>query len=347
MDFKQNPEALGVNIAEPKASSQLIKLADISSYLETASYLIHRWLPMNCKAIIIADYGSYKTFFAISIALAIATGSDWFGRKVTQRPVLYIVGEHVQGFLRRIIGAVKNDSYDNPFYILPEPIHMLNNQEAEKASDFCKQIHDETNQKPVVIVDTLNRNFGDGDESSTKDMTNFTNSLDKHIFPYSSGILIPHHTPKSSKTSRGSNVLPGYVDTELILTKEKANLTGKLEFSKIKDDEEGSPLILKFAQVDTGLTDSIGEPVTTLVLEDVVQKADSSSDKPNTKKNGIRNWLEKQGDFHDIDTLSERYEEFGYSNKANLKKAIIQLAKSPGNGIMQDGDRVGFKGSDS
>jgi len=305
-----NPEGLTVNSAKPEAISKMIKLVDVPQNIVEVSYLIHTLLPTYCKATLIADYGSYKTFFAISITVAIATGSDWFGRKVTQRPVLYIVGEHVQGFLRRIIGAVGNDSFDHPFYILPEPIHMLNNQEAEKASDFCKQIYEETKQKPFVIIDTLNRNFGDGDESGTRDMTNFTNSLDKHIFPHSSGMLILHHTPKSSKTSRGSNVLPGYVDTELILTKEKTNLTGKLVFSKMKDGEEGPPLTLKFAQVDTGLIDSVGEAVTTLVLEDAVQKADSSSDKLNTKKNGIRNWLEKQGNFYHIDTLSEKYNEF-------------------------------------
>ncbi|NTW88584.1 MAG: AAA family ATPase, partial [Desulfobulbaceae bacterium] len=261
--------------------AKLIWCKDIDGHIEPVEYLIHKLLQMNCKAAMVANFASYKTFVALSFAIAIARGDDWFGRKATQRPVLYIVGEHVQGVLRRIKGAVGVS--DIPLVIYPEPIRMLDTfnplpkqagiqpkemDEPVKIKALCLEIEKVTGKKPFVIIDTLNRNFGSGDESSTSDMTVFTNKLDDYVFPFSSGFLVVHHTPKAGNSSRGSNVLPGYIDTEITL-KGHTDLSAVMTFTKTKDDASPGNIDLRFKIVDTGLTPVEGEPVTTLVLESV------------------------------------------------------------------------------
>lgn len=200
------------------AIGKLIRCRDARDHIKPVEYLIHGILPQDCKAALIGDYGTMKTFMAQSVGISIASGSNWFGRITVQRPVLYIVGEHANGFLIRLWTAVGEDK-DIPLFTYPEPIRFLDPEQVEKAADLCKFIEEQEGNKPFVIIDTLNRNFGNGDENATRDMTTFTNQLDEFVFPYSSGFLLLHHTPKSGYGSRGSVVLPGYLDTELTITK--------------------------------------------------------------------------------------------------------------------------------
>ena len=71
----------------------------------------------------------------------------------------------------------------------------------------------------LIVLDTLNRNFGGGQENSDQDMTQFVGGCDdlRRRFPGSS-VLVVHHSGKVlSRGDRGSTVMRGAVDTRMQL----------------------------------------------------------------------------------------------------------------------------------
>jgi hypothetical protein len=99
----------------------------------------------------------------------------------------------------------------------------------------------------LIIIDTLARNFGGGDENSAKDMNTFVAGLDKlkNEFPNAS-VLVVHHSGKDSgRGPRGNSALFAAADTVMRLNKSGGLL--KLICEKQKDAEEfkSIPLILK------------------------------------------------------------------------------------------------------
>ena len=72
----------------------------------------------------------------------------------------------------------------------------------------------------LIVVDTLARCFGAGDENTQKDMNAFVAGADELRAQFSGcTVVVVHHMPKSStKTERGSGALSGAADTVLRLT---------------------------------------------------------------------------------------------------------------------------------
>ena len=67
----------------------------------------------------------------------------------------------------------------------------------------------------MIIIDTLARNFGAGNENSTEDMNAFVERVDDLKNTFNSCICLVHHTGHgSSNRARGSSVLPAAVDWE-------------------------------------------------------------------------------------------------------------------------------------
>jgi len=73
----------------------------------------------------------------------------------------------------------------------------------------------------LIIIDTLQRNFGPGDENSTEDMTLFVSRLDSYLRePFGACVLVIHHCGQIDKTrSRGSIVMKSSCEMEFGFTK--------------------------------------------------------------------------------------------------------------------------------
>jgi putative DNA primase/helicase len=71
-------------------------------------------------------------------------------------------------------------------------------------------------QPRIIIIDTLARNFGGGNENSTEDMSQFVAHIDKHLRDrFNATVLLVHHTGHgSAERGRGSRALKAAVDTD-------------------------------------------------------------------------------------------------------------------------------------
>ncbi len=85
--------------------------------------------------------------------------------------------------------------------ILTAPVQVLNFDSAKIAAEEISKLQAQHGQPALVVLDTLARNFGPGDENSTADMTKFIAGLDWMMENQITRLLV-HHSGHSDK-SRG------------------------------------------------------------------------------------------------------------------------------------------------
>ena len=120
--------------------------------------------------------GAGKTFTALDWVLSIAAGVPWLGHATLQAQVFYIYTEGQTGLRQRMNAwFAEHGKHLRPviaknFLAMHEPLNMRNPREVKK---FIHDLREEGFRPAVIVIDTLNKCFGSGDESRTQDMTEF------------------------------------------------------------------------------------------------------------------------------------------------------------------------------
>jgi RecA-family ATPase len=142
-------------------------------------------LPSNSLAMIYGEPGSGKTFLALDIALCTAYGLPWHSRECEKGAVLYFAGEGVTGMRKRIKAWRKHfrKEQDTPFTVVTGGANLISNGNDSDTQAILEKTH-ELQEGGVtirlIVVDTLARHFGAGDENNAKDMSAFIQNCD-HI----------------------------------------------------------------------------------------------------------------------------------------------------------------------
>ena len=147
------------------------------------------------------------------MGLSVATGISYHGLPVkTSGVVFYIAGEGFHGIPKRLRAwslANDIDLKDIPFFVSNQPAQFLNDTSAKEVILAIDELKAKHGEPTFVVIDTLNRNFGPGDESDNADMTKFIMAIDTSIrLRYECAVLILHHPPlNDSKRGRGASAL--------------------------------------------------------------------------------------------------------------------------------------------
>ncbi len=134
-------------------------------------------------------------------------------------------------------------------------------EEVEQKEDFKEQ------SIRLVVIDTVHRNFGYGNENSAQEMGNFMRMMDRIRNHWKCTVLLIHHTGYGDKDrGRGSSSFRGTLDADYTL--ERSENIVKLKPQKMKDAEEPEPICLEFQKVELGFVsdDDNDEPVTSAIL---------------------------------------------------------------------------------
>ena len=238
-------------------------------------WLLRGMLERDMLALIFGDPGSGKSFLAIDWACRVATGTPWRGHGVRVGPVLYIAGEGRQGFGRRVRAWQEHNgvSMDGaPLFVAP----ALAISDALQLADLVQVVEATApaERPSLVVLDTLARCFGGGDENSTQDMSRFVSACDALRQRWGCTVLVVHHTGHADKSrARGAIALKAALDAEYRLTNNGGLL---LSATKMKEAEMPPPLVMNLATVELpGLVDEYGNPVTSAAIE--VLDADTSA----------------------------------------------------------------------
>jgi len=257
--------AASLAVTAPKQTSGVrLTRADLIE-MRPPQWLLRGMLERDTFALVFGDPGCGKSFLAIDWACRIATGTPWRGHAVKGGPVIYIAGEGQLGFGRRIRAWSEHHGVSLtgiPLYVAPavaitEPGQLI---------QLATAIDAEAGQPSLIILDTLARCFGGGDENATQDMSRFVSACDALRRRYSCTILVVHHTGHGDKSrARGAIALKAALDAEYRLANDHSLL---LTATKMKDAETPAPLTMQLTTVDLpGLADDYGNPVTSAAIE--------------------------------------------------------------------------------
>lgn len=228
-------------------------------------WLLRGMLERDTFALVFGDPGSGKSFLAIDWACRVVTGTPWRSHDVTQGPVVYVAGEGQQGFGRRIRAWSEYNGVslaDAPLYVAP----AVAIPEARDLIALVQAIHDVAGKPTLIVLDTLARCFGGGDENSTQDMSQFVSACDVLRRQYGCTILVVHHTGHADKNrARGAIALKAALDAEYRLVNDDKLL---LTATKMKDSETPPPVAMELVPVELpGIVDEYGNPVTSAAIE--------------------------------------------------------------------------------
>jgi hypothetical protein len=230
---------------------------------EPVEWLIQDVLPRKGFSALFGPPGSFKSFVALDIAHSIATGTAWMGKEVsTPGAVLYICGEGHGGVGARI-RACRLHHRTEPgakVYVIRHQLNLRSSKEDIQQLHLAitNLVQREEIRFELVIVDTLARAFGGGNENDSSDMGAFIASLSKIQRLLDCALQIVHHVGKDiTKGLRGHSSLLGALDTELELQRLDAALqdnqyagSGNITITKQKDGSDGAKYGFRMVKVN-------------------------------------------------------------------------------------------------
>lgn len=210
--------------------------------------------------------GTGKSVVVTDIACHIAAGMDWHGVKVKQGLVVYVAAERKKLTERRMMAFRHHyDAHNVPLLVVGGRLDFT--KDLKDANDLIAAIRAAetvTEMKCVwVIIDTLTRVFGAGDQNASKDMTRFVQSCDQILAETKAHVTAIHHSAWSGERGKGAIDLDGAVDASFMVKKEGNK--HKLVCDGTNDGEEGDVLCFTMKSVQIG-QDEDGAPTTAPVV---------------------------------------------------------------------------------
>lgn len=162
-----------------------------------------------------------KSFVALDVAFAIATGRTWLGADTYKGSVLYVAAEGGRRFKRRLQAILKHQPTEGhiPFELIDEAIDLRSDDAHMKALiAICNDIKN----VELIVIDTLSRALSGGDENSSVDMGKLVSTLDIIRQKTGAHLMVVHHSGKDqARGARGHSLLRAATDTELELSDQK------------------------------------------------------------------------------------------------------------------------------
>lgn len=220
--------------------------------LPPPKWLIDGVMIENGLCLFWAGSDNYKTFVAIDMAMAVGTNTDWHGHSVSGGPVVYIAAEDLNGVAKRMIGYRETSGRDKP----KANIVLLNDSFTVASPDADKlilSIKALPTAPRLIVIDTLARTFGAGNEDKTSDMGAFVDACDKIRRATGATVMVVHHTGRNTEQERGNVSLRGACDT--IFTVQRVGSAGKIKLintppkGKQKNAEPFKDILLRMQQV--------------------------------------------------------------------------------------------------
>lgn len=261
----------------PKPPFKLVPVRDLINSPRKFSWAIKNIYEKGGMSLVSGPYGSFKSFLAYDQAFCISAGLDWQGHKTIQMPVIILMGEGLSGAADRFEALALEHGIEVPacLFVSEVAAELTDGSNAELVSDAVNALCPDAG---CVFIDTLNRNFGSGDENSTKDMGLFVSNVDAVFRNTGKTVVIIHHSGHAGDRGRGSTVLPGACEAEFFIKKQAGGLA--LNCKKQKNAPEHEPIYFKTKTVVLpGRFDDEGEPVSSLCLEMTNDVGSKTTDK--------------------------------------------------------------------
>ena len=235
--------------------------------------LINGVLPASGVGVLYGPSGIGKSFVALSMAHAIASGRPWGERETQHGAVLYMMAEGSEdGILKRLEALRQHHTdcpADVPLRVLHGSVSLAAGGQAdmELLIDEAKVLAEESGQPvKLIVVDTLAASTPGSDENSTDDMKDLMWRLQEVSRAAGCAVMAIHHTGKDKEAGmRGSSVIKGSADFVLAIAGTGEGF-GEVIGEKMRDDGKEAPIPFRLKTLSLGVTHT-GRAVSSCVAE--------------------------------------------------------------------------------
>ena len=239
-------------------------------------YLIKGLFPRRGVAVVYGPPKGGKSFWMTSIAMHVALGWNYRGRKVKQGTVVYCAFEGQWRFADRLVAFrqtfLKDHTERVPFFLQPLRLDLIKDHE-----ELIEAIRPLADPPTLIVLDTLNRSLK-GSERDDKDMGSYIAAAEALREAFDCLVAIVHHSGLDTGRPRGHTSLAAAADTQIQVYKDaEENVVAEVEL--MKDGSADAKDISRLEVVIIGV-DQDGDDVTSCVLREVEGSTDA---KPKVK----------------------------------------------------------------
>lgn len=241
----------------------ILTLEQLREQAETVSWLVKHAVPAESIGIMFGGSGTFKSFIALDLALHVAHGLSWLGRKTRKAPVLIVAAEGGSGLWRRIVAWHREHGLTwktAQVYVLPIAVDLGNDAARVREAAAALGI-----EPGLVVVDTLSQTFS-GEENSAGEVASYLRELGTWFrATWQAAVLVVHHTGHdATERPRGSTALRANTDFLLGVFRDEKEMLATVQFVKQKDGELLPDTTFALKVVDLA-NDDDGDAITSLV----------------------------------------------------------------------------------
>jgi putative DNA primase/helicase len=263
----------------------------LSSQYEAPDELVEGLMTIGSSVVVYGDSNSGKTFWALSVATAIATGTLCYGKKTDPGLVIYLACE-APASIRSRMQAIKKYHGCNLENLAMVPVPMnfyTGDQDAYDVIELVKAIeHMKGQPVRLIIGDTLARMSAGANENSGEDMGPVMARFDQVATATKAALMIIHHNGKdAAKGARGWSGIRAHIDTEIeVIEKDGTRMVNVTKQRELPG--KGETIYFKLEVVEMG-TSKFGNPATTCVaVPDTQANITQPHKKPSKHDENIR-----------------------------------------------------------
>ena len=247
----------------------LLWFADIRPSLDAKDF-VQGVLVEGSAAVVYGESNAGKTFWATDLALHVAAGKEWNGRRVEQGGVIYCVLEGGVGFRNRVTAWRSAHRPDGAvhFAAIQSGMNLLQPEaDTPRLIATIKQAAERIGQPvKLIVIDTLSRAFSGGNENASEDMGLLVKNMDLIRAETGACVLFIHHSGKDqAKGARGHSLLRAAIDTEVEVKADETSGIKTATTVKQREIKKGEVFSFTLEVVELGKNQH-RESVTTCVV---------------------------------------------------------------------------------
>lgn len=197
--------------------------------------------------------GCGKSVIVGDAAFHVAAGRPWHGKAVRKGLVVFVAAERADLTKRRFAALRKRyGAREAPLAVIKGRLDLTSSADDARAIiEAVRGLEEKTGEACVwLIVDTIARTFGAGDENKQSDMGAYVQACDLMRDELSAHVSVIHHCSRTGEKPRGSIALDGAVDATFKV--QKSGLIHTVAVDKENDAPEGGVIRFRMEGVDLG-----------------------------------------------------------------------------------------------
>src|ERR1700722_9622617 len=258
----------GNGASPPSALFKLIDWNDIA-FDASEQWLIEDVLPLRGLGLVFGKQGSFKSFVAMGLALAVMLGERWAGKRVKKGNILYLAAEGGPGMAKRIAPHKAKHKIPRGQFALVSTTPNLGAGEGDLPA-LIAAVEGVNFGPALVVIDTAAAAIGAADENGTG-MASLIANAARLAQRFDCFVLIVHHVGHddgAKKRPRGWSGLGPALDVQILCERPEGEMRTVLTVQKQKEEADGICFEARLSRVVIATAEN-GKQISTLVVDDV------------------------------------------------------------------------------